>query len=476
MLDKIAASGWHPCHDSQLQLNVPTTPAVLRDRFRHREYSELEMLMEIFGSWLEIYVLPPLNVMLGKRHAKLEGGGKRRYNMVSKNQLFRYFLYRFLCGLEKHQKHNIRANILEQAKCDLIGVNRADAIHACLDFGDHTLTQIVGHAHVHLAQFVAAGSTSCVDETIFPHYGKKAFDQGKLQCIKGKPFDYGMVAYLLAQPLLFSRLPICLAICPTFLGSAPKPIDAALWLFAAVPAGVHFSFSSKHLIVDSLWSAPVHLDLYLNRQILFTVVINANNSYLPGGFIDLASDDLPTGASRTYSNGVLVLQVTASDNGITAVITGAWKDQSSEPPPVLTKGTYETAQYLFTKETPDSIVRMFNLDPALLQKSKEELVHAATGWDVLRAADQQGSTEALSFETANNMNRAALLAVHQRHFRLSRQATKKTMKEMLSDLFPKEARQADQAVTKKKAEKRRQDVMELRALREQVRTDLLIRC
>ena len=50
------------------------------------------------------------------------------------------------------------------------------------------------------------------------------------------------------------------------------------------------------------------------------------------------------------------------------------------------------------------------------------------------------------------------------------------MKEMLDVLFPKEARLADQAVTKKKAEKRRQDVMELRALREQVSTDLLIRC
>jgi hypothetical protein len=120
---------------------------------------------------------------------------------------------------------------------------------------------------------------------------------------------------------------------------------------------------------------------------------------------------------------------------------------------------------------------MYDLDPALLQKIKEELVHAATGWNVLRAVDEQGSTEALSYGAATNVNRAALLAVHQRHYRLPRQATtKKTMKEMLNDLFSKEARQADQAVTKKKAEKRRQDVMELRALREQVRTDLLMRC
>jgi len=109
---------------------------------------------------------------------------------------------------------------------------------------------------------------------------------------------------------------------------------------------------------------------------------------------------------------------------------------------------------------------MFDLDQALLQKAKKDIVYAATGWDVLRPADEQGSTEALSFEVSKGLNRAALLAVHQQAFRLPRQATKKTMKEMLNDLFPKEAREADQAVTKKKAEKRRQDVMELRALRE----------
>jgi hypothetical protein len=188
-----------------------------------------------------------------------------------------------------------------------------------------------------------------VDETIFPHYGRNAFDQGKLQCIKGKPFDYGMVVYLLAQPLLFSRLPICLAICPTFLGSAPKPIDVALSLLAAVPAGSHVAFSSKHLIADSLWSAPVHLDLYQHRKIPFTVAIKADNGFLPDGLIDLAGDDLPTGACRTYSNGALVLQVTASDSDITAVISGVCGRIKVLNHRLSSPG----AQYLFAKESPE---------------------------------------------------------------------------------------------------------------------------
>ena len=207
------------------------------------------MLYEMFGSWMEKHILPQLNAKLRERRGRLAEQA-RRCKPVSKNQLFKYFLNRFISGLEKHRKHNIPPSSLVAARTLLTGNNRARAIHACLDFGDHALKDIIGSIHSHLNQYVIAGSTSCcVDESIFPHYGRVAFEHSKLQYIMGKPFDYGMVAYLLAQRLLFSELTICLGICPTFLGDAPKPIDAALSLVTLLPSK---NIILKHLIADSL--------------------------------------------------------------------------------------------------------------------------------------------------------------------------------------------------------------------------------
>lgn len=281
-----------------------------------------------------------------------------------------------------------------------------------------------------------------------------------------------MVAYLLAQRLLFSELTICLGICPTFLGDAPKPIDAALSLVTLLPSK---NIISKHLIADSLWSARVHLDIFQLRQIPFTVSTKSDCNYLPPGLIELASDDLPTGSALTYTNGALVLQVCASDSGITSVISGAWNCQSSVAPVVRTRGAYETAQWLFSKESKESLMKLFDLDAKWEHKTKEQIVKEITGWDVLRPADAQGSIEAINYEDACKLKRGSLLAIHQGRFYLQRPARQKSKKSLLDDLYPKEAREAGQSVAKSKVEKRKHEVVDLGALKEEASSNVLTR-
>lgn len=242
------------------------------------DYSELEIVERVFGSWLEKHVLSAINVRLHAKRGTVTPAHQKLYNTLDSVQLLRVFLAKFIWGLLKHEKHNIKSAKLEHLRSALFGENHRDAVLGCFDIGNETMKSISESIALHLKEFIIPGSGCCVDESVFPHYGKKAEISGQLTHIPGKPYDYGMVSYLLTQRLLLSRLSICLAICPVFVQKNVTPTEAALSLLAAVPHTGNVLFRARILYADSLWSQPASLNQFSHLKLAFTIAIQPSNS------------------------------------------------------------------------------------------------------------------------------------------------------------------------------------------------------
>lgn len=430
------------------------------------------MVQRILGEWLGKQLLPMVNRQLRRKRARVSRNEQKRYNAVTSNVLLKFFFQRFLSALIQHRKHKLDTQQLLRVHAALIGKHRAEAIRASLDFGEHTLAEIIGSFSAHIQNFVVAGTVSTVDETIFPHFGKVAFDRGQLRHIPGKPHDYGLLAYVLSQRLFFTNLPICLSVQPVFLRHALKPIDAALELLRSIQCKDIGSSPTEHLVADSLWSQPVHIDLFNKREIGFTVAIKPDNKGLPEGLIELGASDLPLHASRTYTDGTLVVQVHAGASSETAVISNVWQRRNQQLTSNAVKGSWKSAQSLYRLYTVDDLVRLFDLEPRWLNERKSKIVHHVTGWDVLRPPDEQGSQAPLTFEQASSLSREALLEVHHQALHLPRPDTKKSMAKLLIDLIPMDARESHSSGTKRKAEHQQERIQQLTALREEVRKNL----
>ncbi len=443
-------------------------PAQINDGIFNVVYSELEVVERVFGTWLGEYVLDPLLKKLRKKRSAISNHSKRRYNALDREELLRFFLYRFLLGLEKHQKHDINSKSLEELYVGLFGVNRHDAILGCLDFGNHILTQLIASISRHLQQFIIPGSSCCVDESVFPHYGEKASIEGKLIHIPGKPFDYGMIAYTLTQRLAFSRMSICLAICPNSCGPRVTPTRAAVSLLSALqlPEGpVHFQ--SHHLHTDSLWSQPATIQLFSHRKIAFTIAIKPNNSLLPTGLLDMAMEDLPNGKARTYTNGYYVVQVADAKESCTAVITSTWRQKNQVDTPFRSSVPFKVAKSIYSSMSSGDIVDAFNLDDHLANEPVERVVHALTGWDMLRPEATQSSESSFTYEAAMELSVKAIRAIHRQKLPQSSQ-TKKSKIKLIEELFPAEAREHDEHHESARQNKRRLTMAQLTAQKEEV--------
>lgn len=272
-MENIVTSGWYSIRDHSLQLAVPDNPAQVNDSIFNSTHSELDLVRLVFGSWLEQYIIRPVNEKLHNSRRIVVESSKKHYNPVKLEELLHFFLAHFLRGLERHKKHDIDATRLSHLQHSLMGVNRYEALAGCLDVGDNIMASICESLATHFKKFVIPGTSSCVDETIFPHYGEKAFNDGNLVHIPGKPFDYGMVTYTLAQKFTFTHLPVCLGLCPNFCGVRVTPTAAAISLLGHLPPQGVVSFNDKHLHADSLWSMPVTIAALTLCKIPFTIAI-----------------------------------------------------------------------------------------------------------------------------------------------------------------------------------------------------------
>ena len=59
-MQRIQESEWSPISPEGLELISPVTFAMLADKFRRTQYSDLEFVHEIFGGWIETHLLGEL--------------------------------------------------------------------------------------------------------------------------------------------------------------------------------------------------------------------------------------------------------------------------------------------------------------------------------------------------------------------------------------------------------------------------------
>lgn len=176
-MQRIQESEWSPISPEGLELISPVTFAMLADKFRRTQYSDLEFVHEIFGGWIETHLLGELNRRLKNAKKTASEGNKKFYVPTTREELLLYYMRQCMKALNKHKKHDIPASKLEDLKERLLGKNRTKAISACFHFPDHILETIVGTWPSYISTFIKAGSLCCLDETIFPYYGKDAFDE-----------------------------------------------------------------------------------------------------------------------------------------------------------------------------------------------------------------------------------------------------------------------------------------------------------
>ena len=472
-LDEIAESGWSAISEERLSLPANVYGAAVGNAVARGLHSKLEFVELIFGGWLEANVLPYLNKALTKKKPNISQGEQKHYLKVETEELLAFFLSLCIKALCKHVKHNLDTTELKVMQHTLCKKKRADAIRSCIGFGDHVLEKILASWPVHVCNFLDPGSVSIADETVFSLYGKRAFDEGKLQKIEGKPWDYGLIAYVLCQRTHHTKLPICVVLRAAFLTKALTPKEYAVNLLRDFHDASHGRSDPQMLVADSLWSQPVVIDEFVGHGLKFLVAIKGANSLLPSTLVDTAGSDLPLKCSRTYMKGKFCVQVTSEVDRNSTVFSNMWTLPDLDDHPPATKGSYKTAKSLFSKETEASLVSMFRLAPEWLRQPKEKIIYEVTGWDVLRTEDAQGVTDALSYTAASKMSRAQLVAVHAAHFRL-RRPSKKTMPELLADLFPEEARAHDEAAAAadehRRRKRHREQLQELHSYREQVRS------
>lgn len=293
-------------------------------------------------------------------------------------------------------------------------------ISSSLDLDPNIVKTICNGVPSCVQDFVQLGGVMAVDEALWSYYGKKAKKSHKLRFMPNKPHKEGILSYMISQRLRYSGRPLFLAIAPTFLPEPPTPRNALMDLHVSLLSCGFKRPSDWILVTDSLWSYPSHLMEFLDLG--WRVVLSAkdNTTSFPAILREVASESLPLGRSRTFTDNILTVQLVHGMQGVTSVISNVAQIADSPPIGEFPKLSYKTAVQIFKDDLPAAIVRAFKLSEADLNLSKEKLVWNATGWDVLRPVDQQGSSEPLDRDTLKGFCRAQIARIYENTFRNTR--------------------------------------------------------
>jgi len=163
--------------------------------------------------------------------------------------------------------------------------------------------------------------------------------------------------------------------------------------------------------------------------------------------------------------GRYTIQVQQVENHTTAVLSNAWRaqNQQSLPPPPILK--YETAVYLLKNEAPTSLKLAFKIDDPSIEDDAAAILKAATGWDVTKLPEEQHGMQKLTLAKAKQLRKGQLSHYYEQKLKV-RPRSNLTKAGMITELFPESN---TSVLMPKGKEKRKQDVRNLVALREEVR-------
>lgn len=396
----------------------------------------MEFVELIFGAWLREFVLPALNQRLQERVTESHSKPQKHYTPVSYDTLMAFMLHRFIQGLQKHKKHALSSKTLESADVGLIGIHRAEAINSKLDFQTNQMRSICHGVTSVLLRFVALGSLCAADESIFPSYSKRADEKGLLQHVPGKPYDYGMLIYLLGQCLTWTKLRVCVAVEPKFLPPRPTETEAVLRMLSRLKENTGRDDLKLHIVMDSLWSKAASVEKFINRGHVFTVAVASNSGVLAADHLVEASADLPLHKTRTLAQDQRVLQLFSGENRVTPVLSNAWI--RAAPQVAGHSHSYREAVGFLSRHDDSSFAREFDLKPPDSNLPLPHMIKVVTGWDVLRPKDQQDPSILLERNVAQQMNKQQLWWIHWTKVRdITKTARDKMSKEeFLEELFP----------------------------------------
>jgi len=470
-LEEIEASGWKPKINLPPHFSYEPTDSILRPLHFRTSYTALEFLRLILGSWLEREVQPYIDQGLKSKRKSVAKGSSKHYGPLHRDELLLYFLYRCIEALQKHKKHGLAPERLADVAARLCGKHRVAAISGRFAVESNVMEAILASWSAHICSFVQPGSVSAADEAMFPHFGKKAADECYLQHIPGKPHDYGLISYVLAQRLQHSELVIVLALCINHLTRTQTPTDCVTELYSAIIAADQPGPLQRQLVADSLWSSASTLEEFDLHHIRYCVSLKSDSKAIPAPLFDVAASDLPVHTSRMYTNGKCTFEVVNTGEHVVRILTNMYQEGAAPVAQHDRIGSYKTAVQLFTTETPQALVQMFDLGEDWARQPSEAIIHHKLGWDVLRPEAKQGSDTALTYTEAKAMNLTQLRAVRAQLLPRARQS-KGSKEDILTELFPNAQREEDEnrAANKERKHKRRaqKKLRDLALIRERV--------
>ena len=194
----------------------------------------------------------------------------------------------------------------------------------------------------------------------------------------GKDHDYGLVTYIAAQKLLWTRLAIPIAFEPHTPSNRLSPIEAFHSLLQQLP---HNLASKFHVVADSTFGGIKTVRDFSTTESGFGSI--SGNS--PSGvyqLISLMGESLPENHSCTFQCDDILIQATQGSERVTSIISNACTISAEVPPPLPHNCSYKTANFLYKNESPATIVKLckLSLDTDLLDPIN--VVKEATGWNV----------------------------------------------------------------------------------------------
>jgi len=200
--------------------------------------------------------------------------------------------------------------------------------------------------------------------------------------------------------------------------------------------------------------------------------VKTDSKVIPAPLFEVAASDLPMHTSRTYTNGSSTFEVVNADKHTVRLLTNMYAEDTEPVANHTRKGSYKTAVHLFDNESPQELVRIFQLDETWATKASALIIHHHLGWDVLRSEAQQGTNATLTYADAKGMKVSQLRAIRAQMLPRARQSVG-TKEDMLHELFPNEQREVDETRAAEQGQKRkrrsREKLRDLALIRERVR-------
>lgn len=427
----IENQGWKNITDCTLTLAVQEIPATVATPPKRGQLTESEVLQLLFSdTFIHQYILTAMAHNILSKRSGISDKQKKYYKVPTIEEFWLFFsIYLLETLFNKGQIDSDRGKW--ENYLNVLGQKRYKVLYSAFDFSEEQLNEFIDGIRKQIPKVFELGNTNLVDESIYEYFGQDMRNDAIDVNIDRKPHPYGTMNYVLAQRLLWTKLPIAIDFEPRFPHNKPSARIALLRLVERVTALVPYVC---HTLADSAFIAANSIEEFKGLSSELTVAISSSSACGYQTLYEIAKADLKEGQSRIYQSHNKIAQIAFKEDHITGLVSTAWRsDQLVDEPstPVL---KYKTAVHLFEHETAASIKKAFNLPDTVPQGDIVAVIKAATGWNIsLPPPDNKGDQQ-LKEEKLQEMNVAQLRVLHQRTHQCDG-TSKKKKEDLIKDII-----------------------------------------